>query len=69
MLIIEKLNLKEKMSDGEESIAAFILTLGKELHKYSTRNIAEATLTSPATVIRLCRNLILKVLMILRNNF
>ena len=40
MLIIEKLNLKEKMSDGEESIAAFILTLDKELHKYSTRNIA-----------------------------
>lgn len=57
MLIIEKLNLKEKMSDGEESIAAFILTLGKELHKYSTRNIAEATLTSPATVIRLCKKL------------
>ena len=60
MLIIEKLNLKEKMSDGEESIAAFILTLGKELHKYSTRNIAEATLTSPATVIRLCKKLDIK---------
>ena len=60
MLIIEKLNLKEKMSDGEESIAAFILTLGKELHKYSTRNIAEATLTSPATVIRLCKKLYFK---------
>ena len=53
MLIIEKLNSKEKMSDGEESIADFILTLGKELHKYSTRNIAEATLTAPA-LIRLC---------------
>ncbi|MFQ6791416.1 MurR/RpiR family transcriptional regulator [Thomasclavelia sp.] len=57
MLIIEKLNLKEKMSDGEESIADFILSLGKDLKKYSTRNIAEATFTSPATVVRLCKKL------------
>lgn len=57
MLIIEKLNLKEKMSEGEESIADFILSLGKELYKYSTRNIAEATYTSPATVVRLCKKL------------
>lgn len=57
MLIIEKLNLKEKMSEGEESIADFVLTLGKELHKYSTRNIAEATYTSAPTVIRLCKKL------------
>lgn len=39
MLIIEKLNLKEKMSDGEESIAAFILTLGKELHKIGRAHV------------------------------
>lgn len=32
MLIIEKLNLKEKMSEGEESIADFVLTLGKDIH-------------------------------------
>ena len=57
MLIIEKLHLKEKMSEGEESIADFVLTLGKELHKYSTRNIAEATYTSAPTVIRLCKKL------------
>lgn len=57
LLIIEKLNLKEKMSDGEESIADFILSLGKDLKKYSTRNIAEATFTSPATVVRLCKKL------------
>lgn len=57
MLIIEKLNLKEKMSEGEESIADFVLTLDKELHKYSTRNIAEATYTSAPTVIRLCKKL------------
>lgn len=57
MLIIERLNLKEKMSEGEETIADFIMTLGKELHKYSTRNIAEATYTSAPTVIRLCKKL------------
>lgn len=57
MLIIEKLNLKEKMSDNEESIADFILGLGEDLKKYSTRNIAEATYTSPATIIRLCKKL------------
>lgn len=57
MLIIEKLKSKEKMSDNEESIADFILGLGKELKKYSTRNIADATYTSPATVVRLCKKL------------
>lgn len=45
------------MSDNEESIADFILGLGKELKKYSTRNIADATYTSPATVVRLCKKL------------
>ncbi len=57
MLIIEKLNLKEKMSESEEAIASFILSLGGDLKKYSTRNIAEATFTSPATVVRLCKKL------------
>lgn len=57
MLIIEKSKLKEKMSDNEESIADFILGLGEELKKYSTRNIADATYTSPATVVRLCKKL------------
>ncbi len=57
MLIIEKLNSREQMSDGEESIASFILSLGEDLKKYSTRNIAEATYTSPASVVRLCKKL------------
>ena len=57
MLIREKLNMREKMSESEGSIASFILTLGKGLKKYSTRNIAEATYTSPATVVRLCKKL------------
>lgn len=57
MLIIEKLKQTEIMSEGEQSVADFILTLGKDLHKYSTRNIAEATYTSPATIMRLCKKL------------
>lgn len=57
MLIIEKLNEKENMTDGEESIAKFMLGLGEELNKYSTRSIAEATFTSPPTVIRLCKKM------------
>lgn len=57
MLIIEKLNSRERMSESEEAIASFVLSLGEELKKYSTRNIAEATFTSPATVVRLCKKL------------
>lgn len=57
MLIIEKLNTKEQMSETEETIASFILSLGENIQKYSTRNIAEATYTSPATVVRLCKKL------------
>lgn len=57
MLIIEKLNDKEHMSESEESIADFILTLGKDIQKYSTRNLAEVTYTSPATIVRLCKKL------------
>ncbi len=57
MLIFDKLNSKENMSENEESITEFILTLGKDLKKYSTRNIAESTFTSPATVVRLAKKL------------
>lgn len=57
MLIIEKLYQKEIMSDSEVIVADFILTLGKGIVKSSTRSIAEATFTSPATTIRLCKKL------------
>ncbi len=43
------------MSENEESITDFILGWGKDLIKYSTRNIAKSTYTSP--VIRLCKKL------------
>ncbi|MDQ0363274.1 MurR/RpiR family transcriptional regulator [Breznakia pachnodae] len=57
MLIVEKLKLKEKMSVGEETVADFLMSLGKDVEKYSTRNIAEVTYTSPATVVRLCKKI------------
>lgn len=57
MLIIEKLNQKEHMSDSEIIVADFLLSLGKKIAKTSTRSIAEATFTSPATTIRLCKKL------------
>lgn len=57
MLINEKLNLKEGMSETEAGIAAYVLKQGAEIHKYSTRNLAESTYTSPATVIRFCKKL------------
>ncbi|MGN0293999.1 MAG: MurR/RpiR family transcriptional regulator [Lachnospiraceae bacterium] len=57
MLIAEKLKLTDEMSETEESIAEFLLQTGRELNNYSTRSIAKATYTSPATVIRLCKKL------------
>ena len=57
LLIIEKLNLKKDMSDTEKNIADFLLNQGIKINKYSTRNLAESTYTSPATIIRLCKKL------------
>lgn len=57
MLIIEKLNKKEDMSNLEICIADFILKAGIKIENYSTRNLAESTYTSPATVIRFCKRL------------
>lgn len=57
MLIIEKLNKKDDMSNSEISIADFILKVGIKMEDYSTRNLAESTYTSPATVIRFCKRL------------
>lgn len=55
MLVIEKLNLKDSMSETEKSIADFLLSKGMEISKYSTRNLAESIYTSPATIIRFCK--------------
>ena len=57
MLIIDKLQQTKTMSDHERTIAGFMLAQGKKLVDASTRNIADATFTSPATVVRLCKKL------------
>ncbi|MDU4884972.1 MurR/RpiR family transcriptional regulator [uncultured Clostridium sp.] len=57
MLIIENLRIKDDMSNSEKCIADFILEIGIKIDKYSTRNLAESTYTSPATVIRFCKKL------------
>jgi DNA-binding MurR/RpiR family transcriptional regulator len=51
------LKQQEQMSAGEKSIANYIISLKHGLDKYSTRNLADATYTSPATVIRLCKKM------------
>lgn len=57
MLLEEKLRQQEHMSPGEKSVADRILSLGRDLQRYSTRNLADATYTSPPTVIRLCKKM------------
>lgn len=57
MLIVDKLALQEKLSEGEKTLAAYILVHGMEIAKYSTRSLAEVTYTSPPTVLRLCKKL------------
>lgn len=57
MLITEKLRLKEIMSKTEGELADFFLQQGENLGKYSSRSLAEATYTSPATIVRMCKKL------------
>lgn len=57
MLIAEKLRLKELMSKTEGELADFFLEQGENLGQYSSRSLAEATYTSPATIVRMCKKL------------
>lgn len=57
MLITEKLRLKEIMSKTEGELADFFLQQGENLGRYSSRSLAEATYTSPATIVRMCKKM------------
>ena len=60
MKIINELNeLKRmnKLSSTEQGIVNYILTNPEELEKISSRQLAELTYTSPATVVRICQKL------------
>ena len=58
MKIINELNeLKRmnKLTSTEQGIVNYILTYPEELEKISSRQLAELTYTSPATVVRICQ--------------
>lgn len=60
MKIINELNeLKQmnKLTSTEQGIVNYILTNPEELEKISSRQLAELTYTSPATVVRICQKL------------
>lgn len=57
MLTIDKLNLKEEMSDTEKGIADYLLNKGRDIEKYSVRALAIGAFTSPSTVVRFCKKL------------
>ena len=60
MKIINELNeLKRmnKLTSTEKGIVNYILTNPEELEKISSRQLAELTYTSPATVVRICQKL------------
>lgn len=60
MKIINELNeLKQmnKLTSTEQGIINYILTYPEELEKISSRQLAELTYTSPATVVRICQKL------------
>lgn len=57
MLIIEKLQNQKYMTVAEAGIASYLVAHGRDLKRYSTRDLADATYTSAATVVRLCKKL------------
>lgn len=57
MLIIDKLQNQKCMTVAEAGIASYLVAYGRDLKRYSTRDLADATYTSAATVVRLCKKL------------
>lgn len=57
MLILDKLKNDEVFSDAEKSIAAYFLERQLSLEGESIRHVAQATFTSPATVMRFCQRM------------
>ena len=57
MLLLEALNHTEGMSDGHRAIAGWLLEHRNEARAVTTKQIARATFTSPAAVVRLAQKL------------
>ena len=69
MKIITELNeLKQmkKLTQTEQHIVDYILTYPEEIEKISSRQLAELTYTSPATVVRIVKNLDLVAILSLK---
>ncbi|PJI06936.1 MULTISPECIES: MurR/RpiR family transcriptional regulator [Clostridium] len=57
MLIMNKLESTDSLSKSEEILANYILREKENIEKLSTKDLANATYTSPSTVIRLSKKL------------
>lgn len=57
MLLLEALNQTEGLSDGHRAIAEWLLEHRNEARSMTTKQIARATFTSPAAVVRLAKKL------------
>lgn len=57
MLIHEKLNLKENMSDIEKSISDYFLKEPNSVKKISGRKLSELLFVAPSTITRFCKKL------------
>ena len=57
MIISNKLESMASLSKSEEALAKYILTQKENIEKLSTKDLANATYTSPSTVIRLSQKL------------
>lgn len=57
MLLLEALNHTQGFSDGHSAIAAWLVEHRNEAHAMTTKQIARATFTSPAAVVRLAQKL------------
>ena len=57
MLLLEALNQMEGLSDGHRAIAEWLLEHRNEARSMTTKQIARATFTSPAAVVRLAKKL------------
>lgn len=57
LLIIDKLNMNDELTETEKNVAIFLISLGPDMAGKSTRWIANQTYTSPTTIVRLCKKI------------
>ena len=57
MSIMTQLEFELNFSNSEKQIARYILNHGEDVLSMSAKQLAEATYTSPATIVRLCRKI------------